>query len=130
MELKLEAAVEIEPQSVRLCFTCWPHHLRPDPIKQRAGTSSVFDMNDWTFINADLTVSIGREPLGEWVLLDAETWIGPDSVKPCRASSSKSGDQPLFQLVPFGPSSRITPLAFRSSRMRSDSLKSLAFRAA
>ena len=44
------------------------------------GTSSVFDMNDWTFINADLTVSLGREPAGEWVLLDAETWIGPDSI--------------------------------------------------
>jgi hypothetical protein len=80
VELKLEAVVEIEPQSVRLSFTCCPHHLRPDPIKQNAGTSSVFDMNDWTFINADLTVSLGREPVGEWVLLDAETWIGPDSV--------------------------------------------------
>lgn len=44
------------------------------------GTSSVFDMKDWTFINADLTVSLGREPVGEWVLLDAETWVGPDSV--------------------------------------------------
>ena len=44
------------------------------------GTSSVFDMNDWTFINADLSVSLGREPVGEWVLLDAETWVGPDSV--------------------------------------------------
>lgn len=44
------------------------------------GTSSVFDMRDWTFINADLTVSLGREPEGEWILLDAETWAGPDSV--------------------------------------------------
>lgn len=44
------------------------------------GTSSVFDMKDWTFINADLTVSMGREPVGEWILLDAETWAGPDSV--------------------------------------------------
>jgi hypothetical protein len=44
------------------------------------GTSSVFSMNDWTFINADLTVSLGREPVGEWILLDAETWAGPDSV--------------------------------------------------
>jgi hypothetical protein len=44
------------------------------------GTSSVFDMKDWTFINADLTVSLGREPVGEWILLDAETWVGPDSV--------------------------------------------------
>ena len=44
------------------------------------GTSSVFDMSDWTFINADLSVSLGREPVGEWILLDAETWVGPDSV--------------------------------------------------
>lgn len=44
------------------------------------GTSSVFDMKDWTFINADLTVSLSREPVGEWILLDAETWVGPDSV--------------------------------------------------
>lgn len=44
------------------------------------GTSSVFDMKDWTFINADLSVSFGREPVGEWILLDAETWIGPDCV--------------------------------------------------
>ena len=44
------------------------------------GTSSVFDMKDWTFINADLSVSLGREPVGEWILLDAETWIGPDCV--------------------------------------------------
>lgn len=44
------------------------------------GTSSVFDMSEWTFINADLTVSLGREPVGDWVLLDAETWVGPDSV--------------------------------------------------
>ena len=44
------------------------------------GTSSVFSMSDWTFINADLTVSLGREPVGEWILLDAETWVGPDSV--------------------------------------------------
>jgi len=44
------------------------------------GTSAVFDMRDWTFINADLTLSLGREPEGEWILLDAETWVGPDSV--------------------------------------------------
>ena len=44
------------------------------------GTSSVFDMKDWTFINADLSVSLGREPVGEWILLDAETWVGPDCI--------------------------------------------------
>jgi acyl-CoA thioesterase len=42
------------------------------------GTSAALDFRDWTFINADLTVSFARQPLGEWILLDAESWIGPD----------------------------------------------------
>jgi len=42
------------------------------------GTSAVLDFQEWTFINADLTVSFAREPVGEWILLDAESWIGPD----------------------------------------------------
>jgi len=42
------------------------------------GTSAALDFRKWTFINADLTVSFAREPLGEWILLDAESWIGPD----------------------------------------------------
>jgi hypothetical protein len=42
------------------------------------GTSAVLDFEQWTFINADLTVSFARQPVGEWILLDAESWIGPD----------------------------------------------------
>ena len=42
------------------------------------GTSSVLDFREWTFLNADLTVNFSREPSGDWILLDAETWIGPD----------------------------------------------------
>jgi hypothetical protein len=42
------------------------------------GTSAALDFREWTFINADLTVSFAREPSGEWILLDAESWIGPD----------------------------------------------------
>lgn len=42
------------------------------------GTSPALDFNQWTFINADLTVSFAREPVGDWILLDGETWIGPD----------------------------------------------------
>ncbi len=41
------------------------------------GTSAVLDFKDWTFINGDLTVSLARMPVGDWVLLDAETWLGP-----------------------------------------------------
>jgi len=42
------------------------------------GTSAALDFHEWTFINADLTVSFARQPVGEWILLDAESWIGPD----------------------------------------------------
>ena len=42
------------------------------------GTSALLDFRQWTFINADLTVSFARQPVGEWILLDAESWIGPD----------------------------------------------------
>ncbi len=42
------------------------------------GTSAVLDFNAWTFLNADLTVNFAREPVGEWILVDAESWIGPD----------------------------------------------------
>ena len=42
------------------------------------GTSAALDFRLWTFLNADLTVSLAREPVGEWILVDAESWIGPD----------------------------------------------------
>jgi Thioesterase-like superfamily len=40
------------------------------------GTSAVLDFHEWTFINADVTLSLARMPVGEWILLDAETWLG------------------------------------------------------
>jgi len=42
------------------------------------GTSPVLDFRQWTFLNADLTVNFSRQPVGEWILLDAESWIGSD----------------------------------------------------
>ena len=42
------------------------------------GTSAALDFRQWTFINADLTVSFARQPVGEWILVDAELMIGPD----------------------------------------------------
>ncbi|GGC56323.1 acyl-CoA thioesterase [Chelatococcus reniformis] len=42
------------------------------------GVSSVLDFRHWTFINGDLTVSLAREPVGDWILLNAQTWLGPD----------------------------------------------------
>ena len=40
------------------------------------GVSSELDFDQWTFINADLTISLARMPVGEWILLDAQTWLG------------------------------------------------------
>lgn len=40
------------------------------------GTSSPLSFEEWTFINADLTISLARLPVGEWILLDAQTWLG------------------------------------------------------
>lgn len=42
------------------------------------GLSSVLDFRSWTFINGDLSVNLARDPVGDWVLLDSETWLGPD----------------------------------------------------
>jgi hypothetical protein len=42
------------------------------------GTSSMLDFDKWTCLNADLTVSLARAPVGDWILLNAETWIGSD----------------------------------------------------
>ncbi|WP_398472045.1 thioesterase family protein [Tardiphaga sp.] len=42
------------------------------------GSSSVLSFKEWTFLNADLTVSMARPPVSDWILLDSETWIGPD----------------------------------------------------
>ncbi|HEY0682558.1 MAG TPA: thioesterase family protein [Steroidobacter sp.] len=40
------------------------------------GVSAELDFGKWTFINADLTISLARMPVGEWILLDAQTWLG------------------------------------------------------
>lgn len=42
------------------------------------GTASTLDFRTWTYINADLSVSLARQPVGDWILLDGESWIGPD----------------------------------------------------
>ena len=40
------------------------------------GASTLLPFEHWTFINADLTISFARMPVGEWILLDAQTWLG------------------------------------------------------
>lgn len=41
------------------------------------GSSALLDPREWTFINADLSIHLARTPVGEWILLDAQTWLGP-----------------------------------------------------
>jgi len=42
------------------------------------GISAVLDFNRYLFVNADLTISLLRRPVGEWICVDARTFIGPD----------------------------------------------------
>jgi len=42
------------------------------------GSSAVLSFDHWTFLNADLSVSLARAPVGDWILLDSESWIGAD----------------------------------------------------
>jgi hypothetical protein len=42
------------------------------------GVASVIDFSKWTFINADLTVTLARAPVGDWILLNSETTLGAD----------------------------------------------------
>jgi hypothetical protein len=44
------------------------------------GVSNRLDPRKWLFINTDLTVHVYREPVGEWIALDAVTVIGPEGV--------------------------------------------------
>lgn len=42
------------------------------------GIAPVLPFSDWTFLNPDLTISLARAPVGEWIFSDAETWAGAD----------------------------------------------------
>ncbi|MFL6123452.1 thioesterase family protein [Actinophytocola sp.] len=44
------------------------------------GVSGLLDPHKWLFINSDLTVHLYRQPVGEWIALDAATAIGPDGI--------------------------------------------------
>jgi hypothetical protein len=41
------------------------------------GISGIYDMNEWWFINPELTLHVEREPEGEWICLDAVTLPEP-----------------------------------------------------
>jgi len=44
------------------------------------GVSAALDYRRHVFINTELSVHLVREPAGEWVLLDAVTYVGPHGV--------------------------------------------------
>jgi hypothetical protein len=44
------------------------------------GISSELDPRDWWFINPELSVHLHREPVGEWVCLDAQTHVSDGGV--------------------------------------------------
>jgi hypothetical protein len=44
------------------------------------GVSAALDYRRHLFINTELSVHLVREPAGEWVLLDAVTYVGPHGV--------------------------------------------------
>lgn len=42
-----------------------------------SGISATLDWDEWSFVNVDLDVHLARPVLGEWVLIDAVTDLGP-----------------------------------------------------
>jgi hypothetical protein len=40
------------------------------------GVGSVLPFNRWSYPTTDLTVALIREPIGAWILVDAECWAG------------------------------------------------------
>src|SRR3712207_9467742 len=41
------------------------------------GISWIVSWDDWLFVNTDLTVHLHRDPVGEWIGLDARTALEP-----------------------------------------------------
>lgn len=54
------------------------------------GISSELDWNRWLFINPELTVHVHREPVGEWLCLDARTTVSDGG---CGLATSVLSDQ-------------------------------------
>jgi hypothetical protein len=41
------------------------------------GVGAPLDLRDWLFVNTELTVHLHRQPVGEWIGVDATTVVGP-----------------------------------------------------
>ncbi len=53
------------------------------------GVSAVLDLERYSFTNSDLTINLLRRPVGEWICLDARTYLGPGG---CGHAESKIYD--------------------------------------
>lgn len=49
-------------------------------VDSASGASAALDPGEWTFMNTELTVHLLRPPVGDWVCLSAETFLGSRSV--------------------------------------------------
>ena len=43
-----------------------------------SGISAILDLNQFVFVNSDLTINLLRRPQGEWMCIDARTLFGPN----------------------------------------------------
>lgn len=41
------------------------------------GVSAILDFKTYSFVNSDLTINLLRQPQGEWICIDAATYLGP-----------------------------------------------------
>ena len=49
-------------------------------VDSSSGVSAAVDADTWAFLNTELTVHVLRPPVGEWMCLVAETFLGPGAV--------------------------------------------------
>ena len=49
-------------------------------VDSASGASAALDVREWGFLNTELTVHVLREPVGEWICLDAQTTLADGSV--------------------------------------------------
>lgn len=49
-------------------------------VDSASGISAALDPTQWGFLNTDLSVTIVREPVGDWICVEAETTLAPTAV--------------------------------------------------
>jgi hypothetical protein len=54
------------------------------------GISAILDFKSHSFVNSDLTINLLRRPMGEWICMDAATYLGPNG---CALAESRLFDE-------------------------------------